>query len=75
MLQALRAVQYSQRNNVEGEQRRFLDSLASSLIQRMYAERAELVYWRPWEQLIAHRKNDKESAEMLSWGCIWLIER
>ena len=43
--------------------------------QRKYAERAELVYWGPWEQLIAHGKNGKESAEMLSWGCVWLIER
>ena len=37
--------------------------------------RAELVYWRPWELLIAHGKSDGESAEMLSWGRVWLIER
>ena len=37
--------------------------------------RAELVYWRPWELLIAHGKSDDESAEMLSWGRVWLIER
>ena len=43
--------------------------------QRKCAERAELVYWRPWELLIAHGKSDDESAEMLSWGRVWLIER
>jgi hypothetical protein len=38
----LRAVQYSQRNNVEGEQRRFLDSLASSLIHTRGRTQREL---------------------------------
>ena len=41
--------------------------------QRNYAERAEHVSWRPWEQLIAHGRTVKR-VQMVSSGHVWLIE-